>query len=215
MSKLVLDISMSLDGFIAGPDPTLEEPLGKGGEQLHEWAFAAHAWRESHGLSGGEDNDDSKILAETLERAGASIVGRRMFSGGSGPWESDPKADSWWGEEPPFHHDLFVLTHHPRERVEKKGGTTYTFVTEGIEVALEKARASAGGKDVAIGGGADVAQQYLAAGLLDEMQIHVVPVLLGGGVRLFEGLTLDMDRLTCVRAVESPKVTHLKYRVKK
>jgi dihydrofolate reductase len=140
-------------------------------------------------------------------------MGRRMFSGGEGPWESDPKADAWWGDEPPFHHPVFILTHHAREPVEKQGGTTFTFVTEGIEAALEQARAAAGDKDVGIGGGANVAQQYLQAGLLDEMQLHIVPVLLGGGTRLFENVTPDSVGLEITRVVESPAVTHVTYSV--
>ena len=175
MAKLTLDISMSLDGFIAGPNQTLEEPLGKGGEQLHEWAFAARGWREAHGLSGGETNADSEVIEESLRNTGATVMGRRMFSGGEGPWEDDPNADAWWGDDPPFHHPVFVLTHHAREPVTKQGGTTFTFVTDGIESALEQARAAAGDKDVAVGGGANVAQQYLKAGLLDELQIHIAP----------------------------------------
>jgi dihydrofolate reductase len=210
MGRLTFDISMSLDGFIAGPNQTLEEPLGERGEELHEWVLATATWRESHGKAGGESNVDSDVVGETIAAAGATIVGRRMFSGGEGPWESDPNADAWWGDEPPFHHPVFVLTHHAREPVEKQGGTTYTFVTEGIESALEQARAAAGDKDVAIGGGADVAQQYLRAGLIDAMQIHVVPILLGDGVRLFDKAVapLEVDRV-----IESPAVTHIRYRV--
>jgi dihydrofolate reductase len=210
MGRLTFDISMSLDGFIAGPNQTLEEPLGERGEELHEWVLATATWRESHGKAGGESNVDSDVVGETIAAAGATIVGRRMFSGGEGPWESDPNADAWWGDEPPFHHPVFVLTHHAREPVEKHGGTTYTFVTEGIESALEQARAAAGDKDVAIGGGADVAQQYLRAGLIDAMQIHVVPILLGDGVRLFDKAVapLEVDRV-----IESPAVTHIRYRV--
>jgi dihydrofolate reductase len=210
MGKLTFDISMSLDGFIAGPNQTIEEPLGERGEELHEWVLATATWRESHGRAGGESNVDSDVVGETIAAAGATIVGRRMFSGGEGPWESDPNADAWWGDEPPFHHPVFVLTHHAREPVEKQGGTTYTFVTEGIESALEQARAAAGDKDVAIGGGADVAQQYLRAGLIDAMQIHVVPILLGDGVRLFDKAVapLEVDRV-----IESPAVTHIRYRV--
>ena len=188
MAKLTLDISMSLDGFIAGPNQTLEEPLGKGGEQLHEWALATQSWREAHGRSGGEADVDSEVIEESIGKAGATVMGRRMFSGGKGPWEDDPKADAWWGDDPPFHHPVFILTHHAREPVTKQGGTTFTFVTDGIESALEQARAAAGDKNVAVGGGANVAQQYLKAGLLDELQIHVAPVLLGDGVRLFENL---------------------------
>jgi dihydrofolate reductase len=212
MAKLILDISMSLDGFIAGPNQTLDEPLGKGGEQLHEWAFAAKGWREAHGLSGGETNADSEAVEESLRNTGATVMGRRMFSGGEGPWESDPNADAWWGDDPPFHHPVFVLTHHAREAVSKQGGTTFTFVTDGIESALEQARTAAGEKDVAVGGGAKVAQQYLAAGLLDELQIHLVPVLLGDGVRLFED-HLGRPQLECMRVIDSPAVTHLRYRV--
>src|SRR5687768_2096217 len=165
MPKLIHEISMSLDGYVAGPDPSLEDPLGKGGEQLHEWAFAQKAWRAQHGREGGETGPESELVDELLASRGATIMGRRMFSGGEGPWENDPKADAWWGDNPPFGHPVFVLTHHEREPVEKEGGTTFTFVTDGIESALEQARAAAGEKDVAVAGGADVAQQYLKAGL--------------------------------------------------
>jgi dihydrofolate reductase len=216
MAKLTLDISMSLDGFIAGPNQTLDEPLGKGGEQLHAWAFATKSFRESHGLSGGETNVDSEVVEESLGSAGATVMGRRMFSGGEGPWEDDPNADAWWGDDPPFHHPVFILTHHRREPVTKQGGTTFTFVADGIESALEQARAAAGDKDVAVGGGANVAQQYLKAGLLDELQIHLVPVLLGDGVRLFENhLGPERRELDCTGVIESPAVTHLRYRVLK
>jgi dihydrofolate reductase len=214
MAKLTLDISMSLDGFVAGPNQTLDEPLGKGGEQLHQWAFAARGWREAHGLSGGETNVDSEVIEESVRNAGATVMGRRMFSGGEGPWEDDPNADAWWGDDPPFHHPVFVLTHHAREPVTKQGGTTFTFVTDGIESALEQARAAAGDEDVAVGGGASVAQQYLKAGLLDELQIHIAPVLLGDGVRLFENhLAPERHGVECTRVIESPAVTHLRYRV--
>jgi dihydrofolate reductase len=214
MTKLILDISMSLDGFVAGPNQTLEEPLGEGGEQLHEWAFAALAWRESHGLEGGEPSIDSDVVEEARRNIGATVMGRRMFSGGEGPWENDPKADAWWGDEPPFHHPVFVLTHHAREPVTKEGGTTFTFVTDGIEAALGQARAAAGDEDVLVAGGAQAAQQYLEAGLLDELQLHVVPVLLGGGARLFEGHVGDVPRtLERTAVIESPTgVTHLRYR---
>jgi dihydrofolate reductase len=211
MARLILNISMSLDGYVAGPDPTMEDPLGKGGEQLHEWAFAAAAWRESHGLEGGEKNADDDVMRELLGRVGATIMGRKMYSGGSGPWEDDPNADGWWGDEPPFRHAVFVLTNHARETVTKQGGTTFTFVTDGIESALAQARAAANGMDVAVAGGADVAQQYLRAGLLDELQVHVAPVLLGGGTPLFgDGFTGKLER---DRVVESPSgATHLRYR---
>jgi dihydrofolate reductase len=215
MTKLTLDISMSLDGYVAGPNATKEEPLGENGERLHDWIFGLASWREAHGRSGGERNVDDELLQESIAATGAVVMGRRMFSGGSGPWEDDPVADGWWGDEPPFGVPVFILTHHPRETVTKQGGTSYTFVTDGIEAALDRARAAAGGKNVAIAGGADVVQQYLRAGLLDEMQIHVAPLLLGGGVRLFGDLDGEAPKLEIMRVVESPAVAHLRYRVLK
>ena len=215
MSKVKVDISMSLDGFVAGPDPTLEDPLGKGGEQLHEWIVGLASWREPHGQTGGERNADDDLVREGRESTGAVIMGRRMFSGGSGPWEDDPKADGWWGDEPPFGVPVFVLTHHERETVPMKDGNSFTFVTGGIESALEQARTAAGGKDVLIAGGAEAAQQYLRAGLLDEIQLHVAPLLLGGGVRLFDDLGPDDARLEPAKVIESPSVTHIKYRVRR
>ncbi|MDQ4026522.1 MAG: dihydrofolate reductase family protein [Actinomycetota bacterium] len=215
MGKLTLDISMSLDGFIAGPNQTLEQPLGEGGDRLHEWAYAAASWRERHGASGGETDGDSEVIDESLRNTGATVMGRRMYSGGHGEWEKDPNADGWWGENPPFRHPVFVLTHHAREPVTKEGGTTFTFVTDGIEAALEQARAAAGDKNVAIGGGADVVQQYLNSRLLDELQIHLATVLLADGVRLFDNLATGQLGLECTRVIESPTVTHLKYRVVK
>lgn len=213
MAKLTFEISMSLDGFVAGPNQTLEEPLGEGGERLHEWVVGLASWREPHGLEGGETGADDEVIRESIDNAGATVMGRRMFSGGEGPWEDDPRADGWWGDDPPFHTPVFILTHHPRETVIKQGGTTFTFVTDGIEAALEQARAAAGDKNVALGGGASVAQQYLKAGLLDEMQIHVVPILLGGGVRLFDDVGSAPPGLEVSRVIESPAVTHLRYRV--
>jgi dihydrofolate reductase len=213
MTRLTLDISISLDGFVAGPNPTLEAPLGEGGELLHEWALATRAWREPHGQALGEAGVDDDVVRETVEAAGAYIMGRRMFSGGAGPWEADPRAGGWWGDEPPFHAPVFVLTHHPREPVAMEGGTTFTFVTEGIEAALEQARAAAEERDVALAGGASVAQQYLAAGLLDELQVHVAPVLLGSGVRLFGDAPVPV-RLEAVRSLSSPAATHLRYAVR-
>jgi dihydrofolate reductase len=214
MGKVYFDISTSLDGFVAGPNPTLEEPLGKGGEQLHEWVVALESWRKRHGLSGGEATPDSELLEETLRNTGATVMGRRMFSGGSGPWEDDPNADGWWGDEPPFRHPVFVLTHHPRDPETKQGGTTFTFVTDGVESALERARDAAGDKDVAIAGGADAIQQFLGAGLVDEFQIHVAPILLGRGTRLFEDAPADL-KVETVGVIETPRVTHLRYRVVK
>jgi dihydrofolate reductase len=214
MSMLKLEISMSLDGFVAGPNATLEEPLGKGGELLHEWVVRLASWREAHGQTGGERGADDDLFREGLEK-GAVLMGRRMFSGGEGAWEDDPKAEGWWGDDPPFHVPVFILTHHQRETVPKEGGTSYVFVTDGIESALDQARAAAGDKDILIAGGADVAQQYLKAGLLDEIQLHVVPVLLGGGVRLFEGLGPDDAKIELAGVVESPAVTHITYRIRR
>ncbi len=215
MPKLFLDITMSLDGFVAGPNQTLEEPLGERGEQLHEWAIAAASWREAHGQTGGETSQDSEVIDESRRDTGAVLMGRRMYSGGSGPWEDDPNADGWWGDDPPFGVAVFVLTHHDRERVTKRGGTSFTFVTDGIEAALEEARAEAGEKNVSIAGGADVAQQYLRTGLLDELQLHVAPVLLGRGVRLFDNLGASPPEIEETAVISSPTVTHLKYRVVK
>jgi dihydrofolate reductase len=214
MSRLICNISMSLDGFVAGPNQSLEHPLGEGGDQLHEWVIVTQSWREPHGMAGGDTGVDSEVVAEALQNVGATVMGRRMFSGGAGPWEQDPNADAWWGDDPPFHHPVFVLTHHPREPVTKQGGTTFTFVTDGIESALAQAREAANGKDVAVGGGATAIQQYLDAGLLDELQIHLVPVLLHGGARLLDNLGPHVE-LERVRAIDSPTVTHLKYRVVK
>jgi len=163
MANLILDISVSLDGFVAGPNPTLEHPLGEGGEELHEWAYGLEAFRKPHGMPGGERNRDSDVMEEHFGRLGATIMGRRMFSGGSGPWESDPNADAWWGEDPPFHHPVFVLTHHPREPLVCEGGTTFTFVTDGIESALAQARDAAGDKKISLAGGAVACREYLAA----------------------------------------------------
>jgi dihydrofolate reductase len=215
MARLICDISMSLDGFIAGPNQTLEVPLGEGGDQLHEWALGLRSWRERHGRSGGETNADDEAVRESLAKQGAVVMGRRMFSGGEGAWEDDPNADGWWGDDPPFRVPVFVLTHHPRETVTKEGGTTFTFVTDGIESALEQARAAAGDKDIFVAGGANVVQQYLRTGLLDEFQLHVAPVLLGSGVPLFGELGDQQPELEITRVIDSPAVTHLSYRVVK
>ncbi len=215
MPRLTLDITMSLDGFIAGPNQTIEQPLGEGGERLHEWAIRLACWRERHGLPGGETGGDNEVIEESLRSTGAVVMGRRMFSSGEGAWEDDPLADGWWGDEPPFRVPVFILTHHPRETVVKQGGTTFTFVTDGIESALEQARAAAGDKDVAVAGGATVVQQYLRAGLLDELQIHVAPMLLRDGVRLFDDLGSDPIELEPMRVVESPNITHLRFRTVK
>jgi dihydrofolate reductase len=204
MGKVTADISMSLDGFIAGPNDRPGNGLGDGGERLHQWVYKLASWREPHGLSGGETNRDSEILEEAFKNVGAIVLGRRMFDNAEG-----------WGDEPPFHVPVFVLTHEGREKLVKEGGTTFTFVTDGIESALAQARAAAGDKDVAIGGGANTIQQFIAAGLLDEIQIHLVPVLLGDGIRLFEQLGGEPIELEGTRVVASPDVTHLRFDVKR
>jgi dihydrofolate reductase len=214
MSKVRLDISMSVDGYVAGPNASLEAPLGENGLDLHEWVFGLRSFRATHGGEGGETNRDDEIVAESLAATGAVIMGRRMFSGGEGPWGLDPNADGWWGDEPPFGTSVFILSHYTRETVQKAGGTTFAFVNDGIESALEQAREAAGDKDVLVAGGADVAQQYLRAGLLDELQIHLVPVFLGSGTRLFDGIAPASAALVPERVVAaSPGVTHLRYRV--
>lgn len=213
MSKVRLDITMSLDGFVAGPNISMEEPLGKNGESLHDWVFGLKTWREAHGLEGGDENADSEVMADGLRDNGAVVMGRKMFSGGSGPWEDDPNADAWWGDTPPFGVPVFIVTHHEREPVEKNGGTTFNFVTDGVESAVAQAREAAGDRAVTVAGGAAVAQQALAAGLLDELNIHVAPLLLGSGVRLLDNLDGDLPALKIARTVESPAVTHVTYRV--
>ena len=213
MQRLTLDLTMSLDGFVAGPNQTLEQPLGAGGERLHEWLFGLASFRERHGLSGGATTADSEIIEESLGAIGAVLMGRRMFSGGAGPWSDDPNANGWWGDTPPYDVPVFVLTHHAREPLVMQGRTAFTFVTDGIEAALEQARTAAGDRDVLVAGGAQLAQQYLEARLLDELQIHVAPLLLGDGVRLFDQLGSNQLELEATRVLQSPAVTHLRYRV--
>jgi dihydrofolate reductase len=214
MGRVISEISMSLDGFVAGPNPTVEEPLGERGEELHEWVVKLASWRKSHGLSGGETNADSEIVDEYSANKGAVVMGRRMFSGGEGSWDDDPQRDGWWGDNPPSHVPVFILTHHEREKEVKEGGTTFNFVTNGVASALKQAKAAAGGKDVLIAGGANVIQQFLNAGFIDEIQIHVVPILLSGGTRLLDKLDPKL-RLEKTSVIDSPAVTHLKFRVTK
>jgi dihydrofolate reductase len=209
MSSVRCQISISLDGFVAGPHQSVENPIGEGGMRLHQWAFKTRAWREQQGLDGGERDADSRVVAETVRGVGAYVMGRRMFGGGDGPWDGSWRG--WWGEDPPYHVPVFVLTHHPRAPLEMQGGTTFTFVTGGIEAALEQARAAAGDGDVMVAGGASTVRQYLAAGLLDELHLHIVPVLLGSGERLLEDV--GDPALEPVEVVASPAVTHVRYHV--
>src|SRR5215212_8810671 len=164
MSQVTSQISISLDGYVAGPNQSLDNPIGEGGMRLHEWAFATEAWRSQHGEQGGERSADSEVAERLLEGVGAFIMGRNMFGPGRGAW--DESWTGWWGEDPPYHTPVYVLTHHARGPLGMQGGTTFYFVTDGIESALEQARAAAGDKDVCIAGGASTINQYLAAGLL-------------------------------------------------
>jgi dihydrofolate reductase len=213
MTKLSCELSISLDGFIAGPNPSEQDPLGQGGMALHQWAFKLAAWRKPHGQEGGEVNASTEVVERALANVGAVVMGRKMFGGDEGPWAEVEPWDGWWGEDPPFHARVFVLTHHAREPLAKDGGTTFYFVTDGIETALAQAKGAAGGNDVSLAGGADVARQYLAAGLLDELRLNVVPVLLGGGTRLFSGGVGSGFELEQTEVVAAPGVTHLTYRV--
>ena len=210
MSRLRLKISMSLDGFVAGPHQSLKDPLGKGGERLHDWVIPLTAWREAHGLEGGEVNESSAVVEESTRNIGATVMGRNMFGGHPGPWRSDEPWNGWWGDNPPFHHPVFVVTHHPRERLILEGDNTFSFITAGVETAVAKAKRAAGGKDVSLAGGASVAQQCLRAGLVDEMEINLAPVVLGAGERLLDGVN-DLHGLTLVRTVATPHVVHLKF----
>jgi dihydrofolate reductase len=210
VGRVRLSMAMSLDGFSAGPDQSEQDPLGKGGMQLHEWAFALAAFREVHGMEAGEVNASTQVVEEATQNVGAYIMGRNMF-GGRGAW-GDPPWDGWWGPNPPYHTPVFVLTHHAREPLVMEGGTTFIFVTDGIESALAQGREAAGERDVVLAGGADIVRQYLRAGAVDEMQINLVPVLLGSGERLIDDLGIDI-RLELARVIDAPGVTHLKYRV--
>ena len=211
MSKLRLGITMSLDGYVAGPNQSEENPLGVGGMELHEWFFPLKEFREMSGGQGGETNASSSVIEDRRANVGATIMGRNMF-GGAGPWGDDPWR-GWWGEDPPYHHPVFVLTHHVREPLGMKGGTTFHFVTDGVESALVQAKEAARGQDVWLAGGASVVNQYLAAGLVGEMDISIAPLILGAGERLFAGLQRGALKLRQIRAVDAPGVTHIKYRI--
>jgi dihydrofolate reductase len=213
MSKVICHQSISLDGFTAGPNQSLENPIGEGGLRLHQWMFETAAFRRMNGQPGGAEGADSDAVDQIASdpRVGAHIMGRNMFGGGHGPWDLEWKG--WWGDNPPYHDAVFVLTHHEREPLPMQGGTTFYFVTDGIESAMRQAREAAGEKDLQIAGGADTVRQFLRAGLLDELNLHLVPVVLGSGERLFQDVG-DL-KLTITQVISSPAVTHLTYRVER
>ncbi|MDQ6673485.1 MAG: dihydrofolate reductase family protein [Chloroflexota bacterium] len=209
MPKLRLhNFAISLDGYAAGPHQSQDNPLGVGGTRLHEWAFATRSFRAMQGMTGGAEGVDDEVIARGEAGIGATIMGRNMFGPIRGPWADDAWT-GWWGDNPPFHHPVFVLTHHPRRSISMQGGTTFHFVDQGIEVALRQAFEAGGGNDVRLGGGAATVQQYLSAGLLDEMHLAIVPALLGSGERLFDHLDDSVNAYTCVELVSSPSVAHV------
>jgi dihydrofolate reductase len=212
MSKLRFGITMSLDGFVAGPDQSQENPLGVAGLELHEWFFPLKEFREMHGQAGGVVNASSGVVEERRANVGATIMGRNMFGPVRGPWPDDSWR-GWWGENPPFHHPVFVLTHHARAPLEMDGDTSFHFVGDGVESALSQAKDAAHGRDVWLAGGASVANQFLSARLVDEVDVSIAPLILGSGARLFEGLGRTAIRLKQIRAVDAPGVTHIKYEV--
>ena len=209
MNSVTCQLSISLDGYVAGPNQSLDNPIGEGGMRLHQWAFDTDTWNEQHGQEAGDRTADSEVAAELMQGIGAFIMGRNMFDPGRGAW--DDSWTGWWGEDPPYHTPVYVLTHHEREPIEMQGGTTFHFVTGGIEAALEQARAAACDQDVSIAGGASTVNQYLSAGLLHELYLHIVPVVLGDGERLLVGV--GYPTLEPIKVVPSPAVTHIKYRV--
>lgn len=211
MPKLrVHNVAVSLDGFAAGPDQSREHPLGVGGTALHDWAVASRAWRGAHGLDGGEKGLDDDFITAGEVGIGATIMGRNMFGPADEP-RDDAQWRGWWGDEPPFHHPVFVLTHHERPPLEMAGGTTFHFVTDGPEAALARAFDAAGGADVRLGGGASTVRQYLRAGLVDEMHLAIVPILLGAGERIFDGSLGTLPGYRCVELVSSPSVAHVRF----
>jgi dihydrofolate reductase len=203
---------MSLDGYVAGPGQDEQNPLGVGGMELHQWFFPLKAFREMHGQDGGEVNVSNQVAQERLAKVGATIMGRNMFGPVRDSWP-DESWRGWWGENPPFHHPVFVLTHHPREPLQMQGGTAFHFVSDGIESALRQATNAAQGRDVSLPGGALAVNQYLAAGLVDEIDVSIAPLILGTGERLFAGLDRGTLKLKQIRAVDAPGVTHIRYEV--
>jgi len=210
MPKLrVHNLAISLEGYAAGPDQSIDNPLGVGGTRLHEWVFATRSGRRMLGMDGGDEGLDDEFVAQGDVGIGATIMGRNMFGPVRGPWGSN-QWSGWWGDNPPYHHPVFVLTHHPRPSITMQGGTTFHFVDDGIEAALERAFDAADGDDVRVGGGAATVQQYLRAGLIDDMHLVIVPILLGSGERLFDHLDGGPEGYECVELVSSPSVAHVR-----
>jgi dihydrofolate reductase len=205
---LVHNFSISLDGYGAGPNQSVEHPLGVGGHSLHEWFLPTRTFKRTHGEEGGTTGVDDDFAARNFDNLGAWILGRNMFGPIRGAWQDD-RWRGWWGDNPPYHSDVFVLTHHPRASIRMDGGTTFHFVTEGIHAALERAMAAAKGRDVLLGGGVATIRQYLRAGLVDEMHLAIAPVMLGSGEHLFNGLDLPKLGFRCVEHVPSPNATHI------
>ncbi len=217
MGQVRAHVMVTLDGYLAGPDMSPEQPFGSGMDGFLDWIFKLETFRQQIGMDGGKTGPSNDVIRETQVGLGATIIGRNMFGGSPGPWGPGRWGDEpwrgWWGDNPPYHTPVFVLTHHAREPLEMEGGTTFYFITEGIEVALERAREAAGDLDVRIGGGAATLNQYLAAGHVDELELHLVPKIAGAGQRLFENLGATRPQMELVRTVEAPEVTHLKYRI--
>ncbi|MGQ0805684.1 MAG: dihydrofolate reductase family protein [Actinomycetota bacterium] len=209
MAKLrVHNFSVSLDGYAAGPDQSVGHPLGVGGNRLHEWMFPTRMWHQMVGEDGGDEGLDNDFAVRGDVGVGATIMGRNMFGPIRGPWGED-EWKGWWGDTPPYHHPVFVLTHHAHAPIPMQGGTTFHFVDQGIEAALEQAFDAADGQDVRLGGGASTIQQYLRAGLIDDLHFVIVPTLLGGGERLFDHLDGGAEGYDCVDFVSSPSVAHV------
>lgn len=211
MSRLRFRMTMSLDGYTCGPNQSPTQPMGEGGMRLHQWVFGLAAFRRMHGMDGGVDNESTPVIEDMFAGVGASIMGRNMFGGQPGPWDTAKPWTGWWGDNPPFHHPVFVLTHHAREPLVLEGGNRFHFVTGGIHEALRQAQEAAAGADVSLGGGAHTAREFLRAGLVDEMLISLSPVLLGAGERLFEGVGDELHGLKLVRTIAASDVTHLFY----
>ena len=210
MSRVRYRVSISLDGYVCGLKQSKQHPQGEGGMKLHEWVFPTRAFRQLLKLgAGGEEGVSSDVVQRAVEGVGATIMGRNMFGGQPGPWKADDPWNGWWGDEPPFHHPVFVLTHHARPPLALQG-TTFTFVTDGLDRALALARLAAAGKDIVLGGGAHVARAALHAGIIDDIMLHQVPILLGAGERLFDGVR-DLRGLALREVLPAPGVTHLRF----